>query len=68
MFVFVVLLLFISFIQVGDKDEKLDSQYLTDEELLRVVALFVRLGVRKIRLTGGEPTTRRGIAAGEVLR
>lgn len=45
--------------QVGNKNEKEDPQYLTDEELLRVVALFVRLGVRKIRLTGGEPTTRR---------
>jgi cyclic pyranopterin phosphate synthase len=34
---------------------------LTFEELERLVATFARLGVRKIRLTGGEPTVRRGI-------
>ncbi|MBX3158488.1 MAG: GTP 3',8-cyclase MoaA [Deltaproteobacteria bacterium] len=34
---------------------------LTFEELERLVAVFARLGVRKIRLTGGEPTVRRGI-------
>ncbi len=34
---------------------------LTFEELERIVALFARLGVRKLRLTGGEPTVRRGI-------
>jgi len=31
---------------------------LTTEELLRVLSLFVDLGVRKVRLTGGEPTIR----------
>src|SRR3981189_3473406 len=30
-------------------------------EIERLAALFVRLGVRKIRLTGGEPLVRRGI-------
>jgi cyclic pyranopterin phosphate synthase len=34
---------------------------LTFEELERLVAIFARLGVRKLRLTGGEPTVRRGI-------
>jgi cyclic pyranopterin phosphate synthase len=34
---------------------------LSFEELERVVAVFARLGVRKIRLTGGEPTVRHGI-------
>lgn len=34
---------------------------LTFEEIERLAALFVRLGVRKIRLTGGEPLVRRGI-------
>jgi GTP 3',8-cyclase len=34
---------------------------LTFEELERLVTLFARLGVRKIRLTGGEPTVRKGI-------
>ena len=34
---------------------------LTFEELERIVAVFARLGVRKVRLTGGEPTVRHGI-------
>jgi cyclic pyranopterin phosphate synthase len=34
---------------------------LTFEEIERLATLFVRLGVRKIRLTGGEPLVRRGI-------
>lgn len=37
------------------------SAVLTFEELERTVAVFARLGVRKVRLTGGEPTVRRGI-------
>ncbi|PLX86987.1 MAG: GTP 3',8-cyclase MoaA [Desulfuromonas sp.] len=32
------------------------------EELVRVVAAACRLGVRKVRITGGEPLVRRGIA------
>src|SRR2546423_1161760 len=34
---------------------------LTFEEIERLARLFVRMGVRKIRLTGGEPLVRRGI-------
>ena len=34
---------------------------LSFEELERLVGVFARLGVRKIRLTGGEPTVRKGI-------
>jgi GTP 3',8-cyclase len=34
---------------------------LSFEEIERLAALFVRLGVRKIRVTGGEPLVRRGI-------
>jgi len=34
---------------------------LSFEEIERLAALFVRLGVTKIRLTGGEPLVRRGI-------
>ena len=34
---------------------------LSFEELERVVTVFARLGVRKLRLTGGEPTVRKGI-------
>ena len=37
------------------------SELLTLEELDRVCGAFVRLGVRKLRLTGGEPLVRRNI-------
>jgi cyclic pyranopterin phosphate synthase len=36
-------------------------QVLSLEELERVCAAFIRLGVRKLRLTGGEPLVRRNI-------
>ena len=36
------------------------SEVLTIEELLRVARIFTELGVRKIRVTGGEPLVRRG--------
>ena len=43
---------------------------LSFEELERLIAAFARLGVRKIRLTGGEPTVRKGIVelAGRIAR
>jgi molybdenum cofactor biosynthesis protein A len=34
---------------------------LSDQEILRLATLFVKSGVTKIRLTGGEPTVRKGI-------
>ncbi len=34
------------------------SELLTFEELTRLLALFVRLGVRSLKVTGGEPTVR----------
>ena len=37
------------------------SQLLTLEEIVRIGAAFVALGVRKIRITGGEPLTRNNI-------
>ncbi|HWU89615.1 MAG TPA: radical SAM protein, partial [Kofleriaceae bacterium] len=37
------------------------SALLTFEEISRIVTMFARLGVRKVRLTGGEPTVRKGI-------
>ncbi len=37
------------------------TQILSFEEIERLVGVFARLGVRKLRLTGGEPTVRRGI-------
>lgn len=37
------------------------TELLSFEEIVRVAQIFVHLGVRKIRLTGGEPLLRRGI-------
>jgi cyclic pyranopterin phosphate synthase len=37
------------------------SDLLTLEELERLCAAFIRLGVNKLRLTGGEPLVRRGV-------
>jgi cyclic pyranopterin phosphate synthase len=37
------------------------SDLLTLEELERLCAAFIRLGVTKLRLTGGEPLVRRGV-------
>lgn len=34
---------------------------LSDDEVIRLATLFVKSGVTKIRLTGGEPTIRKGI-------
>jgi cyclic pyranopterin phosphate synthase len=38
------------------------DEVLTDDELVRLVGLFARLGVRDLRITGGEPLIRPGIA------
>jgi cyclic pyranopterin phosphate synthase len=39
------------------------AEILTFEELARVAGVFIRLGVDKIRLTGGEPLLRRDVEA-----
>ncbi|MES1205906.1 MAG: GTP 3',8-cyclase MoaA [Pseudomonadota bacterium] len=39
------------------------QETLSFEEIATVVHLFVRLGVRRVRLTGGEPTVRRELPA-----
>jgi len=39
------------------------DQLLTFEEITRLAGMFLRLGVRKIRLTGGEPLLRRDVEA-----
>src|SRR5215468_5324799 len=46
------------------------SAVLSFEELERLIGVFARLGVRKVRLTGGEPTVRKGIVelAGRIAR
>jgi cyclic pyranopterin phosphate synthase len=36
------------------------SQILSYEEMLRLVAICVKAGIRKVRLTGGEPLVRKG--------
>lgn len=36
-------------------------EMLTDDELVRLVRIFVGLGVRQVRLTGGEPLLRRSL-------
>jgi cyclic pyranopterin phosphate synthase len=37
------------------------TEVLTFEEITRLARVFTTLGVRKLRLTGGEPTVRRGL-------
>lgn len=37
------------------------SKILTNNELMRLVSLFVKEGIDKIRITGGEPTVRKDI-------
>lgn len=34
---------------------------LSDDEIIRLASIFVRSGVTKIRLTGGEPTVRKNL-------
>jgi cyclic pyranopterin phosphate synthase len=38
-----------------------NSTLLTTSEIVRLAGLFVRAGVNKIRLTGGEPTVRKDV-------
>ena len=38
------------------------ANWLSHDEMARLISLFVGFGVRKIRLTGGEPLTRRGVS------
>ncbi|MGQ9660525.1 MAG: GTP 3',8-cyclase MoaA [Thermochromatium sp.] len=45
----------------GFKGFKEPAHWLTFEEIERVVAAFTALGVRRVRLTGGEPLMRRGL-------
>lgn len=45
-----------------DRSRLLDRRdILTHEEMVRVVALFVKLGIRKLRLTGGESLIKKNI-------
>ncbi len=44
-------------------DWKPRNALLTFEEMVRLTRLFCQLGITKVRITGGEPTTRNGIEA-----
>lgn len=37
------------------------AHLLSDNEIIRLAEMFVKQGVTKIRLTGGEPTVRKGV-------
>jgi len=39
------------------------SHFMTREELVHIASVFVKLGVKKIRLTGGEPLVRKDVEA-----
>lgn len=45
----------------GFKNFEEPANWLTFDEIERVVAAFVRLGTRRVRLTGGEPLLRRNL-------
>jgi len=47
----------------GIKNKKKHSEIMTLEELYEVIEVFAQLGVRKIRITGGEPLVRYGITS-----
>ncbi len=42
----------------GHKDFQAPDDWMTFDEIERVIGAFARLGVRRVRLTGGEPLTR----------
>jgi len=45
----------------GYKANKYPDQWLSFDEIKRVIASFARLGVRRVRITGGEPLLRKGL-------
>jgi len=45
----------------GGTEFKLHDEILSFEEITNIVSVFAKLGVKKIRLTGGEPLVRRDI-------
>lgn len=48
-------------IPVGFKDFKEPDHWLTFDEIERLLGLFARRGMRRVRLTGGEPLLRRNV-------
>ena len=45
----------------GEVPRRRHSDFLSFEEIVRIVRVAVSLGIRKVRLTGGEPLVKRGI-------
>lgn len=45
----------------GFKDYEEPEHWLTFDEIERLLAVFARLGLKRVRLTGGEPLLRRGL-------
>lgn len=45
----------------GFKDFETPDHWLTFDEIERVIAAFGRLGVKRVRITGGEPLVRKGL-------
>ena len=45
----------------GHTDFQAPAEWLTFDEIERVIGAFARLGVQRVRLTGGEPLTRHGL-------
>ena len=54
----------------GFKDFETPDHWLSFDEIERVIGAFGRLGVRRVRITGGEPLVRKGVAelAGRLTR
>jgi cyclic pyranopterin phosphate synthase len=46
---------------MGYKDFTTPDHWLTFPEIERIIGAFARLGVRRVRITGGEPLVRKGI-------
>jgi len=46
----------------GFKSFEIPDNWLTFDEIERVIAVFAKLGVKRIRLTGGEPLVRKNLA------
>ena len=41
--------------------EIIHSEILTYEEIIRILSVAIRLGIKKVRITGGEPLVRKGL-------
>ena len=46
----------------GYRDFGNREEYLTFDEIERVIGAFANLGVRRVRITGGEPLVRKGLS------